>query len=168
MKFPWWKLIIGFLFYLFFHQVHEIFPGSLPGVLLGEGIPAIYPHMKMLFYSYLTVSLIDYALNRKRIKLEPFLYARMLILSAVPWMMIAIYFSFEAVGIVLPFIAELAWGIFMTAVGVYLCILFEKPFEGMPLNAAARRVIVLVFAATLITYVGFSFQVPDNFFQVLD
>ena len=118
MKFSWWKLIVGFILYLFFHQVYRIFPGNPVAALVGEGITAIYPHMKMLFYAYLFVSLIDFFLNRNTIELKSFLYARMLILSAAPWMMIAMYFSLEAVGIPLPGRTELVWGMLMTRVGV--------------------------------------------------
>ena len=168
MKFSWWKLIVGFILYLFFHQVYRIFPGNPVAALVGEGITAIYPHMKMLFYAYLFVSLIDFFLNRNTIELKPFLYARMLILSAVPWMMIAMYFSLEAVGIPLPGRTELVWGILMTLVGIYFCIRLEAPFEAMPLGNAAKSMIVLAFVGTVLTYIGFSFHVPDNFFEVLN
>lgn len=168
MKLAWWKLIVGFILYLFFHQVYRIFPGNPVAALVGEGITAIYPHMKMLFYAYLFVSLIDFFLNRNTIELKPFLYARMLILSAVPWMMIAMYFSLEAVGIPLPGRTELVWGILMTLVGIYFCIRLEAPFEAMPLGNAAKSMIVLAFVGTVLTYIGFSFHVPDNFFEVLN
>jgi len=167
MKLAWWKLIVGFILYLFFHQVYKIFPGNPIAALLGEGIQAIFPHMKMLFYAYLFVSLSDYFINRKKINLKPFLYARMLILSSVPWMMIAMYFSLEAIGIPLPGRTELIWGIFMTLVGVYFCIRLEAPFEGMPQDNAAKALIILAFVGTVLAYIGFSFHVPDNFFQVL-
>ena len=168
MKLTWWKLIVGFVLYLFFHQVYRIFPDNLIAALLGEGISAIYPHMKMLFYAYLFVSLIDYFINRKKINLKPFLYARMLILSSAPWMIIAMYFSLEAIGVPLPGRTELVWGIIMTLIGIYLCIRLEAPFEGMQLGNAARAMIILAFVGTVLTYVGFSFHVPDNFFRVIN
>ena len=168
MKLSWWKLIVGFIFYLFFHQIYDIFPGSIVGAILGERISGVYPHMKMLFYAYLFVSLIDYFLRRNTVDVKSFLYARMLTLSAVPWMMIATYYSLEAVGIPLPGRTELIWGIFMTLVGLYFCIRLEEPFEGMSLGNAARTMIVLAFAGTFITYIGFSFHVPDNFFEVIE
>ena len=167
MKLAWWKLILGFVLYLFFHQIYQIFPGNPIAALLGEGITAIYPHMKMLFYAYLIVSLVDFFLNRKKVDLKSFLYARMLILSVVPWMMIVMYFSLEAIGIPLPGRTELVWGIFITLVGGYFCIRLEAPFEGMPLDNSAKTLIVLAFVGTVLTYIGFSFHVPDNFFQVL-
>ena len=168
MKFPWWKLILGYLLFVFFHQLIDIIPGTFVGNLFGEGIESVYPHMKMLFYAYLVLSVIDYFLRRKEIKLESFLYARMLILSAVPWMMIAIYYSPEAIGLNLPMPVELIWGLIMTGVGVYICIRLEEPLDNMQLRGAAKAVILLAFLGTVITYAGFSFHVPDNFFFVIE
>jgi hypothetical protein len=165
-KFPWWKFLAGFLFYLLFHEIDRLIPGVI-GALLGEKFESVYTHMKMLFYAYLMVCAIDYAFRRKQIKLEPFLYARMLILAAVPWMMIAIYYIPEAVGIPLPGRTELIMGIISTLIGLYFCIRLEEPFEAMPLRGSAKGMIILAFLSAIITYSGFSFHVPDNFFNVM-
>ncbi len=59
--------------------------------------------MKMLFFAYLEVSLIDYFIQRRKGTLgSSFFFSRMLILSAAPWMMIAMYFTLEAIGIPSP------------------------------------------------------------------
>ena len=46
-KFPWWKLIAGYVFFIFFHQIYDILGGGMLAVILGEGIESIYAHMKM-------------------------------------------------------------------------------------------------------------------------
>ena len=165
-KFPWWKLIAGYLFFVVFHQIHDWTGGSIIGVIFGEKIEAVYPHMKMVFYAYLLVSIIDFLLRRKTVHLQPFLFARMLILSAMPWMMIAMFYAPQAVGLPIVGTVELVWGIIMTGVGLYFCIRMEEPFEAMPLRNSAKAMIALAFLATVITYIGFSFAVPDNFFFV--
>jgi hypothetical protein len=50
-KFPWWKLIAGSLFFIFFHQIYDILGGGTLAAILGEGIESIYAHMKMYFYT---------------------------------------------------------------------------------------------------------------------
>lgn len=167
-KFSWWKFIASYLFYLLFHEIHDLLGGNILGVILGEGIESVYSHMKMLFYAYLVVCAIDYFLRRNEIKIQPFLFARMLILSTVPWMMIAIYYSLEAAGIPLPGRTELIWGMIGTAIGIYFSIRLEEPFEAMPLRPSTKGMILLAFFAALITYIGFSFHVPDNFFIVIE
>lgn len=59
-KFQWWKLVVGFILFLFFHQVSGLVGGGTLGAILGEGIESIYAHMKMYFYAYLVISAIDY------------------------------------------------------------------------------------------------------------
>lgn len=163
-KFPWLKLIGGYLLYLFFHQIYDILGGGTLGALLGEGIESVYAHMKMLFYAYLVLSAIDYFRFRKKGLPASFFFARMLILSAVPWMMIVVYYALEAIGIHLPQSVDLVWALIVTAFGIYLAILLEDSLDGMELRPVLKVVIVIAFAAALITYMGFSFQVPDNFF----
>jgi hypothetical protein len=165
-KFPWWKLIAGFLLFVIFHQIYAWTGGNIIGAIFGEAIESVYPHMKMFFYAYLLVSIIDYLLRRKSLNFQPFLFSRMLILSVVPWMMIVIFYLPQAMGLPVKSTVELIWGIIMTGVGLYFGICLEEPFEAMPLRNSAKAMIALAFFATVITYVGFSFSVPDNFFFV--
>lgn len=163
-KFPWAKFLLGFGLYLFFHEIDRLLPGSIISTIFGEGIESVYAHMKMLFYAYFILSMIDFFRLRKRGLPVSFFYARMLILAAVPWMMIIVYYAVEAVGITLPHAVDLTWGILMTLFGLYFSIRLEEPLEGMELRPALKSTIVIAFLAALITYVGFSFHVPDNFF----
>ncbi len=167
-KFPWVKFLLGFGLYLFFHQINSILPGTLIGIVLGENISSVYAHMKMLFYAYLVLSLIDFCRFRKNGLPSSFFYARMLILAAVPWMMIAIYYAVEAVGIILPHTVDLIWAILMTLFGLYLSIRLEEPLDRMELRPALKGLIAIAFLGALLTYVGFSFHVPDNFFIAPD
>ncbi len=168
-SFPWWKFILGYALYVFFHQIYDLTSGSVIGAILGEGIGSIYAHMKMLFYAYLVISVVDYFIQRRKGTLgTSFVFSRMLILAAVPWMMIIMYYAIEAMGIVMPHSIDLAWALVCTALGIYFSIRLEEPFDNMPLRPAAKAMIVFAFVTALITYVGFSFKVPDNFFLALD
>jgi hypothetical protein len=167
-NFPWAKFLLGFGLYLFFHEIDRLLPGSIIATIFGEGIESVYAHMKMLFYAYLILSIIDFFRLRKNGLPVSFFYARMLILAAVPWMMIIVYYSIEAVGIILPHAVDLTWGVLMTAFGLYFSIRLEEPLEGLELRPALKSTILIAFLAALITYVGFSFHVPDNFFIALD
>jgi hypothetical protein len=166
-RFPWWKFIAGYLFFLISHEIYGWTGGNLIGILFGEMYESVYTHMKMLFLAYLLVSLIDLFLRRKSVVLPPFLYSRMLLLASMPWMMIAMFYAPQAIGLAVEGASELIWGIVMTGVGLYFCIRMEEPFESMPLRNSAKAMIALAFLASVITYVGFSFAVPDNFFYVI-
>lgn len=167
-KFPWLKLLLGFGLYLFFHQINALLPGTVIGAIFGEAISSVYAHMKMLFYAYLVLSIIDFFRFRKSGLPGSFFYARMLILAAVPWMMIVVYYAVEAMGITLAHAVDLTWAILMTWFGLYFSIRLEEPLDGMELRPALKSLIVIAFLAAFITYIGFSFHVPDNFFIALD
>jgi hypothetical protein len=167
-KFAWWKLIVGYLFFLLFHQIYDILGGGTLAAILGEGIESIYAHMKMYFYAYLAVSVVEYVRRRQQISRPgPFWMSRMLVASAFPWMSIAIWFVPIALGVELGS-SELAYSLTLTALGLYFAIRLDEAFEGLEFRPALKSLIVLAFLAALITYIGFSFQVPDNFFIVVE
>jgi hypothetical protein len=161
-KFQWWKLIAGYLLFLFFHQVYDILGGGRLGAILGEGIESIYAHMKMYFYAYLIVSVIDYFLRRKEL-ISTFWYSRMLIASSFPWMSIAIWFVPEALGIDISSF-ELLYSLTLTLIGLYFAFRLDDDLEKVEFGRAAKILIWIAFTAALITYIGFSFNPPDNFF----
>lgn len=163
-KFQWWKLIVGYLLFVFFHQANDIVGGGTLGAILGEGIESIYAHMKMYFYAYLVVSVIDYFLRRQQINSPAsFWYPRMLIASAFPWMSIVIWFVPEALGIDISSV-ELFYSLVLTVVGLCFAFTLDDSLEHINLRPAFKIFIWVAFVAAWITYIGFSFHVPDNFF----
>ena len=163
-KFMWWKLLAGFIFFIFFHQIYDVLGGGTLAAILGKGIESIYAHMKMYFYAYLLVCLIDYFLRRKQISsVGSFWYPRMLIASSFPWMSIAIWFIPIALGFGLGNY-ELAYSFALTALGLYFAFRLEEGLEDVEFRPALKTMIWLAFVAAFITYIGFSFHVPDNFF----
>jgi len=167
-KFPWWKLIAGFALFIFFHQIYDILGGGTLGAILGEGIESIYSHMKMYFYAYLVVSAIDYFVRRDPIvSAGSFWTRRMLVASSFPWMSIAIWFIPVALGFELGRY-ELYYSLAQTVLGLYFAIRLEEGLENVEFRPALKAMIWLAFLAALITYIGFSFHVPNNFFIVVE
>jgi hypothetical protein len=163
-KFNWWKLIAGFALYLFFHQIYDILGGGTFGKILGEGFESIYSHMKMYFYAYLVICAIDYFLRRKQITSPgTFWTSRMLIASSFPWMSIAIWFIPVALGFELGRF-ELYYSLLQTVLGLYFAFRMDEGLENAEFRPALKSLIWLAFLGAVITYIGFSFHVPDNFF----
>lgn len=163
-KFPWWKLIVGYLLFIFFHQVYDILGGGTLAMILGEGIESIYAHMKMYFYAYLVVSVIDYFLHRPQISsTNSFWTTRILVASSFPWMSIAVWFLPFAFGIELGN-RELIYSLVMTLFGLYFAIRLDEGLQNVEFRPALKAMIWVAFAAAVITYIAFSFTAPDNFF----
>ena len=155
------KFVIGILLFAFFHQLYDFFPNTLTAVLAEGEQENIFAHMKMLFYPYLLISIGDYILSRRRGALPPdFIYARLLILVSVPWMMITAFYALDALGIVFeePFV--LIFSILVSFLGVYTAIRLEEPLEGIRYRGAVKVLLILFFVCALITYTGFAFRQP--------
>jgi hypothetical protein len=160
-KFPWIKFIVGIVLFAFFHQLYDIFPNTVTAVLAEGGEEAIFAHMKMLFYPYLILSIVDYFLyRRKGILTESFYYARLLILVAVPWMMISFFYVPESVGINIGEPGILIFSIFASWIGVYTAIRLEEPLEATHYRLAVKTLLIMFFIAAIIIYTGFSFNPP--------
>ncbi len=165
-KFKWWKLIAGFVLFLFFHQAYDILGGGTFGKILGEGFESIYSHMKMYFYAYLVICAIDYFLRRRQITSPvTFWTSRMLIASSFPWMSIAIWFIPIALGLELGRF-ELYYSLLQTVLGLYFAFRMDEGLENVEFRPALKTLIWLAFLGAVITYIGFSFHVPNNFFIV--
>ena len=163
-RFPWWKLVAGYLLFVFFHQIYDILGGGTLATILGERIESIYAHMKMYFYAYLVVSMIDFFLHRAQIlSAESFWTTRLLIAVAFPWMSIAVWFIPAALGFELGN-GELIYSLIMTVFGLYFAIRLEEGLENVEFRPALKALIWIAFAAAVITYAAFSFTPPDNFF----
>jgi hypothetical protein len=164
-KFLWWKLFAVWIGFLLLHFSHETFPGPFFR-LFGEANETTFSHMKMLFFAYLIISLIELAIRRKKLALpQTFFYSRSLIAVAFPWLTITMWFTAEAVGLKLPIIPwELIYANIFTVLGIYLALRMEEVFEGVTLRPALKGMILLVLITALISYAAFSFSPPVHFF----
>jgi hypothetical protein len=164
-KFLWWKLFAVWIGFLLLHFSHETFPGPFFR-LFGESNETTFFHMKMLFFAYLIISLIELAIRRKKLTSpQTFFYSRSLIAVAFPWLTITMWFTAEAVGLKVPVIPwEIIYANIFTLLGIYLALRMEEVFEGVTLRPALKGMILLVLITALISYAAFSFNPPLHFF----
>jgi hypothetical protein len=164
-KFLWWKFIAVWIGFLLLHFSHETFPGPFFR-LFGEANETTFFHMKMLFFSYLIISLVELAVRWKKLESrQTFFYSRSLIAVAYPWLTITMWFTAEAVGLKLPIIPwELIYANILTLLGIYLALRMEEVFEGVTLRPAFKGMILLVLITALLSYAAFSFNPPVHFF----
>jgi hypothetical protein len=164
-KLTWWKLVAVWILFLLLHFSYDTFPNII-FEFFGETAETTFTHMKMLFYAYLFASVIEYFLNRKSISnLETFVYARLFIAVAYPWLAITIWFTAEAItGNLLPTTLEIIYANITTLIGIYIALRIEELFEGVTLRPAFKGSVILLFLTALISYTAFSFNPPQHFF----
>jgi len=165
-KFPWWKFLAVWIGFLLLHFSYKTFPGPVFRIL-AEDHEATFFHMKMLFISYVLVSLIELLVRRGSVpRVDSFLCSRALIAVAYPWLTITLWFTAEALGFkIVPIIPwEIIYANIATLLGIYLALRWEELFAGVQFRPAMQAMILLVFATAVISYVAFSIHVPMHFF----
>lgn len=165
VKFAWWKLIAVWVGFLLLHFSYAAFPGRVFQII-AEDHEATYFHMKMLFFAYLVVSLVEFFIRRKWIRsAESFVYSRVLIAVVYPWITITMWFTAEALGIRVPAMPwEIIYANIMTVIGIYLALRLEEIFEDTKFRPALKGMIALLFVMAVVSYVSFSINVPVHFF----
>lgn len=162
---PKWKLFAVWGVFLLLHFSYETFPNLLFKVIGEEGETTFF-HMKMLFFAYVFVSLAEFAVRRSRLGSTADHFAsRALVAVAYPWLTITLWFSAEAAGIAMPNLAvELAYANVMTVLGIYVALRIEELLDAAAFRPSMRALSALLFAAAVLSYVAFSFELPMPFF----
>ena len=164
-RLSWWKLIAVWGTFLLLHFSYDTFP-SLLFRLLGEDHEATFFHMKMLFVAYVAVSAVELVIRRKSLRsIDTFIYSRALIAVAYPWLTITMWFTAEALGFKIPLIPwEIIYANVLTVLGIYLALRMEELFVDTEFRPALKAMILLLFAAAVLSYAAFSLETPVHFF----
>jgi hypothetical protein len=164
-RFALWKLFAVWAGFLLLHFSYKTFPGMVFRIL-AEDHEATFFHMKMLFLSYVVISLVELFVRRKRVRsVATFVYSRGLIAVLFPWATITMWFTAESLGIKLPVIPwELIYANVFTVIGIYLALRLEETFEAIEFRPALKAMILILFATAVLSYAAFSLNVPVHFF----
>jgi hypothetical protein len=151
--------------FLVLHFSFETFPNPVFRII-GEDGETTFFHMKMLFFAYLFVTLIEFVVRRAKIgSAQSFMFSRALIAVVYPWLTITIWFTAEALGIRLPAIPwEIAYANVITLVGIYMALRMEELFAETDFRLSMKVLIGVAFATALVAYVSFSLKTPMPFF----
>ncbi len=164
-KFAWWKLVATWALFLGLHFSYETFPNLL-FKLIGEEGETTFFHMKMLFFAYVIVSLVELVVRRKGLaSASGFAYSRALIAVAYPWLTITLWFAAEALGFTMPNLTvELIYANVVTVLGIYIALRMEELLDDVEFRPSMKALTVIVFACAVLSYTAFSFTTPMPFF----
>ncbi len=122
---------------------------------------SVFEHIKMGFWAYLTVSIIEYFLSRKRVEAQSFWYSRLLSTVLVPWSIVIVWYMVPAIfGHVESTALELTWAFAVVILSGIAGIMLEKTVERVSLSSPVRMIILVLFVMSVIFYVRFSFSKP--------
>jgi hypothetical protein len=161
----WWKLISVWALFLALHFSFKTFPIAFFRIIGEEGETTFF-HMKMLFFAYLFVTVVEFVVRRKQIpSARSFVYSRALIAVVYPWLTITMWFAAEALGFRIPVMPwEIIYANVLTLVGIYMALRMEELFAETDFRASMKVLIGLAFVTALLAYVSFSLKTPMPFF----
>lgn len=158
----WVKLAafwVAFLLLNFGYRFLPFFPFNL---FMGVS-EAIFEHAKIAFYSYLLVSVIEYAIYAKKtFNRQSFIFSRLLVNVITPWFMMLIWYIAPAVyGKPMP---SVPLEIIYANVAVFLLalclVILERAAEAMHFTNASKIVILALVVILIMEFSIFTYQMP--------
>lgn len=156
-----WKALAFWGVFLALYFLYRFFP-VFPFSLICGITESNFQHYKAGFFSYLIVSLVEYAWYRKRITdRESFLYSRMAATVFLPWIIFLLWYIAPAlIGRWPNNTYEIVYANLVTfLVGIFTVIL-ESSLEKIPYPRSLKLVLVVLFLVSVLLYVVFTFCLP--------
>ncbi len=154
--------IIGFqVVFLVMHYLYDWFPGSVT-YLFGTVSESIFQHMKVVFFTYILVTAVEYGLTRGSLpSLSRYIYSRLFCSVIMPLLMNVYYFTAAAyVGHLINILLEILFAnIVLLALSTTIFIL-EGYFEQSEPSRPLKWIIVILFILTASEIVIFNYRLP--------
>jgi hypothetical protein len=147
--------------FLVLHYLYDFFPNALTRVISGTS-EAVFQHMKIAFFSYLLVSLIEYLVERKRVEDQStYIFARLAATVLFCWPMFILFFTPPAYyGPYELIITEIIWANIILYATSVCVVIFEQQFERAPHSQEFRVVVIVLGLILLSLFVIYSQRDP--------
>jgi hypothetical protein len=122
----------------------------------------VFQHLKMAFWSYFFVSLIEYFIVERKLGRKFFWYPRLLSTITVPWFAILIWYLVPALyGKVESLILEAMWAIFATYSSGLIGAIVERNMEiASKFRSEFKIAVLILFVISAFLYVWFTYNPP--------
>jgi hypothetical protein len=155
------KLLGYWAGFLILHYSYDFLP-ILPIKIISGINESFFQHIKVGFFAFLIVNLIEYFIRRKDIEnMESFIFTRVFSTTILPWFIFIIWFiapayygpiNNVAIEILYANIALILSGICILAI--------EQTMESATFQALSKVVIISLFFVSISLYIIFTFNLP--------
>ncbi|MFX1274158.1 MAG: DUF6512 family protein [Promethearchaeota archaeon] len=155
------KAIVFLLLFMLFHYLYDWFPNIIIAIFSGTN-ESIYQHMKIGFYVYIFLSIIEYVIFRNQIEdKEKFLFSRLLSTFLIPYMSMFFYLIGSMFGDPITILAlEAIYSILMCFISVFPVLILEKWYEKFEYNLLVKIVIIILIIISIAEFGVFTFKSP--------
>jgi len=156
------KAFFFLLSFSLFHFGYEVTQWSFLTPFCGVN-ESVFQHMKMAFWGYILLSIIEYFRIQKKIKqkIVNFFYSRTLSTIILPWITIVLWYLLPALyGRAESLIIDLLWAIFVTYISALFVIRIEKEIEKNRFHTGTKIAILILLVISAFLFVWFTYSLP--------
>lgn len=160
------KLILFLIIFAILHFSFDIFGGNFLKIFSGTD-ESVFSHLKMAFWAYFVVFLIDlaYCKNRKK---DFQIYSALLINILMPWIIVIIWYIIPALyGKIHSEFYEILWAFFVLILTGLISFSIEKDLSKTNFSRLTNLIILFLFIISVFFYTYFTFSKPwVDIFQI--
>lgn len=123
---------------------------------------SVFQHLKMAFWAYLLVSLIEYfVVKGKPGKRNIFWYPRLLSTTIIPWFAMLIWYLAPALfGRIESLMLDILWSVFSVYASGIIGGIIEKNIEEVRVNLSLKISILILITVSAFLYIWFTYKPP--------
>jgi len=155
------KALLFLIIFIILHFAYDLTHWSFLAPFCGVN-ESVFQHLKMAFWSYFFVSLIEYSIVRRKLSRKFFWYPRLLSAIIVPWFAMLIWYLVPALhGRVESLALEVLWSIFTTYSSGIIGAVVEGNIEVISEFRLEFKIAILtLFVTSAFLYVWFTYNPP--------
>ncbi|MGB9681446.1 MAG: hypothetical protein ACP5RW_00080 [bacterium] len=122
---------------------------------------SIFQHLKMGFFAYFFVFIIEYGIIKKRFRGNNFWYSRTLATIFIPWIIFLVWYLAPALwGKFSTTPGEISWALIVTYISGIFAAILEKGVEKARVSLGFKIVVFILFIASAFLFVWFTYKSP--------
>ncbi len=150
------KLLLFLIIFAILHFSYDIFGFSILKIFSGTD-ESVFSHLKMAFWSYFFVILIDYFYSKKT-KVEFSFFISLLINNIIPWFIVLIWYIVPALyGKIHSDLMEILWAFAVLIVVGFGSIIIEKNLNPIKIKTITKIFILFLSIISVFFYTYFTF-----------
>ncbi len=155
------KLLGFWAGFLILHYSYDFLP-ILPIKFISGINESFFQHIKIVFFAYIIVNLVEYLTRRKDIEnRENFILTRLFSTTILPWFVFIIWFIAPAYyGPIGNVAFEILYANIALLLSGFCALVLEQTMDGIPYQNLSKVVIIALFVISMSLYIIFTFKLP--------
>lgn len=155
------KVILFQVLFLILHYLYDWFPNGLTTLFSGIN-ESIYQHMKIGFYCYILVALIEFLWSRDSIaSVKNFIFSRLFTVVYLPWVILVMFLIHPLVFVKIESIpGEIIFANIILLLTSLFSIIVEKHVEKVEPGKPFQIVLLILFVLSLSQFIVFTYRLP--------